>query len=37
MGYFKDKDETLLHQLYEWQHKDLDDIPVTELSNLQYI
>lgn len=37
MAYFKDKDETLLHQLYEWQHKDLDDIPVTELSNLQYI
>jgi len=37
MAYFENKDETLLHQLYEWQDKDLDDIPITELSNLQYI
>ena len=37
MAYFKDKDETLLNQLYEWQDKNLDDIPITELSNLQYI
>ncbi len=37
MAYFKDRDETLLHQLYEWQDKHIDDLPVTELSNLQYI
>jgi len=37
MEHFEDRDETLLHQLYEWQHKNLDDIPITELTNLQYI
>ncbi len=37
MGHFENRDETLLHQLYEWQNKDLDDIPITELTNLQYI
>ena len=37
MAYFKDRDETLLNQLREWQYKDIDDIPITELSNLKYI
>ena len=37
MAYFKEQDRTLLNQLYKWENKHLDDIPITELSNLKYI
>ena len=37
MSDFKENDRTLLDQLYHWKNKHIDDIPITELSNLQYI
>ena len=34
---FRENDRTLLNQLYHWENKHIDDIPITELTNLQYI